>query len=115
MLDPATVDWTCERCRVTVSWRADVKSPEMPKSWSDEGGELHCLNCRRDLAGEAGLADLPEDAPAADRQRLHSHARVEFEIKREPNRADNQIAQVCHTSVISVRKARERLGVHRSD
>jgi hypothetical protein len=115
MPDAPTIDWTCERCRVTVSWRADVKSPEMPASWSNEGGELHCLNCRRDLAGEAGLAGLADDAPAADRQKLHSHARVEFEIKREPDRPDNQIAQVCHTSVISVRKARERIGIPRTD
>jgi hypothetical protein len=115
MPEAPTIDWTCARCRVTVSWRADVETPKLPASWSDEGGELHCLTCRRDLAGEAGLADMPEDAPAADRQRLHSHARVEFEIKRDPDRPDNQIAQVCHTSVISVRKARERIGVPRPD
>jgi hypothetical protein len=115
MPEASTIDWTCARCHVTVSWRADVETPKLPASWSDEGGELHCLTCRRDLAGEAGLADKPEDAPAADRQRLHSYARVEFEIKRDPDRPDNQIAQVCHTSVISVRKARERIGVPRTD
>jgi hypothetical protein len=115
MPEASTIDWTCARCRVTVSWRDDVESPKLPASWSDVDGQLHCLNCRRDLAGEAGLVGMAEDAPAADRQRLHSHARVEFEIKREPDRPDNQIAQLCHTSVISVRKARERIGVPRSD
>ncbi len=30
---------------------------------------------------------------------------------RDPERPDNQIAKSCHTSIIAVRKARDRLGV----
>ena len=103
--------WTCERCSVTVSWMPGAEAPRLPASWSDEDGVLHCLGCRRELAGEAGMADMPEDAPAADRRKQHSHSRIEFEVIRDPQRPDNQIAKVCRTSVVAVRRARERLGV----
>lgn len=112
--DPAAAtDWTCERCGVTVSFMAGAADPGMPSSWVDRDGVLHCLGCRREMAGEAGTAELPEDAPAADRQKRHSHARIEFEIARDPERPDQQIAKACHTSVVAVRKARERLGIPR--
>lgn len=111
----AAVDWTCERCGVTVSFMADAPNPGMPATWVDREGVLHCLGCRRDLAGEAGTADMPEDAPAADRQKRHSHARIEFEVSRDPARPDNQIAKSCHTSVVAVRRARDRLGLPRHD
>lgn len=108
-------DWTCERCQVTVSFMPDVKSPRLPSSWADVEGVLHCLNCRRELAGEAGLEGMPEDAPASERQKFRSHARIEFEVVRDPDRPDNQIAKACHTSIIAVRKARQRLGIPRTD
>ena len=50
-------------------------------------------------------------APAAERQKLRSHARIDFEVKRDPERPDNLIAKSCHTSIIAVRKARARLGI----
>jgi hypothetical protein len=89
----------------------DVEAPRMPASWARVDGGLHCLDCRREHAGEAGIVDLPEDAPQGERQKLRAHARIEFEIARDPDRPDNQIAKSCHTSVISVRKARDRLGM----
>lgn len=107
----ATLDHTCERCRVTVSWMPGVEVPRLPESWSEQDGVLHCLGCRRELAGEEGLAGMPEDAPASDRQRIRSHARLDFEVQRDPERADNRIAKSCHTSIIAVRKARQRLGL----
>jgi hypothetical protein len=107
----ATADWTCTRCEVTVSWMAEVERPELPGTWSREDGELYCLVCRREMAGEAGLARAPEDASAAERQKIESQARIEFEIRRKPDRQDNRIANSCHTSVVAVRKARARLGM----
>ena len=63
------------------------------------------------MAGEAGIAHLAEDAPAEARQKGRSHARIEFEIGRDPSRPDNRIARSCRTSVIAVRKARKRMGL----
>ena len=103
--------WTCDRCEVTVSWMPDVKRPEMPPSWVDVDGVLHCLSCRREVAADAGVDDMPEDTPASERQKLRSHARIEFEVQRDPERPDNRIAKSCHTSIIAVRKARIRLGI----
>jgi hypothetical protein len=115
MPEAATVDWTCERCSVTVSFMPGTNNPKLPSSWSDEGGTLHCLGCQREMAGEAGLEGTTEDTPASDRQKLRSHARIEFEVRRDPERPDNQIAKACHTSVIAVRKARDRLGIPRAE
>ena len=42
---------------------------------------------------------------------MRSQARIEFEIRRDPGRQDNQIAKACGTSTVSVRKARARLGL----
>jgi hypothetical protein len=109
--EPAAADWTCTRCEVTVSWMAEVERPELPATWSREDGGLYCLVCRREMAGEAGLEAAPEDATASERQKLESQARIEFEIKRKPDRQDNRIANSCHTSVVAVRKARARLGL----
>jgi hypothetical protein len=107
----AALEHTCERCEVTVSWMEGVERPMLPASWAKVNGVMHCLDCQREVAGERGLAAMPEDAPASDRQRVRSHARIEFEIGRDPDRPDNQIAKVCHTSVIVVRKTRASMGL----
>jgi hypothetical protein len=101
--------WTCSRCEVTVSFAPDFENTGLPATWSEENGELYCLSCRRDMAGEAGLEDVPEDAPNQTRLQKRSHARIEFEIKRDPSREDNQIAKAVGTSTFAVRKARARL------
>lgn len=103
--------WTCARCDVTVSFTKETASPAMPPTWGAEAGVLHCLECRRSLAGEEALAGLADDAPAEQRQRSQSHARIEFEIGRDPTRPDSRIAKSCHTSVVAVRKARDRMGL----
>ena len=101
--------WTCSRCEVTVSFSPDVVDTGLPSTWSQEDGELYCLSCRRDMAGEAGLEGVDEDTPNQKRLQLRSHARIEFEIKRDPTREDNRIAKACGTSTFAVRKARARL------
>ena len=94
---------------MTVSFAPDVESPRLPTTWAKENGQLYCLACRRDMAGEASLEDIPEDAPDQKRLQVRSQARIEFEIKRDPDRQDNVIAKACGTSTVAVRKARARL------
>jgi hypothetical protein len=103
--------WTCARCQVTVSFSHEVEQPRLPATWVREDGELYCLGCRREMAGEAGLAGVDEDATSQKRQQIRSQARIEFEIQRDPDRQDNLIAKACRTSTVSVRKARARLGI----
>jgi hypothetical protein len=94
---------------MTVSFAPDVERPRLPTTWARDNGELYCLACRRDMAGEAGLEGVDEDAPSQQRQQIRSQARIEFEINRDPERQDNQIAKACGTSTVAVRKARARL------
>jgi hypothetical protein len=107
--------WTCGRCQVTVSFSPEVKRPRLPTTWVREDGELYCLACRRDMAGEAGLAGVDEGLPNQARLQIRSQARIEFEIKRDPDRQDNRIAKACGTSTVAVRKARARLGLTAPD
>ena len=101
--------WTCSRCEVTVSFAPDFVNTGLPPTWVEEGGELYCLGCRRDMAGEAGVEGTDEDTPSQKRLQMRSHARIEFEIKRDPTREDNRIAKAVGTSTFAVRKARARL------
>jgi hypothetical protein len=89
----------------------EVKRPRLPDDWVEQDGLLYCLACRRELAGEAGLAAASEDLPTDRRLQLKLHARVEFEVLRDPARPNTRIAKACRTSIPAVRKARERLGL----
>jgi hypothetical protein len=104
-------DWTCARCEVTVRWMAEVERPELPATWIREGDELFCLACRRERAGEAALVGINEGTSAARLKQIESRARVEFEMKRRPEREDGRIAKACHTNVKAVQQARVRLGM----
>jgi hypothetical protein len=108
--EPAA-DWTCARCEVKVSWTAEVERPALPATWVREGDELYCLGCRRERAGEDALAGLDEGATAERRHQVESRGRIDFELKRRPERENNRIAKSCHTSVKAVQKARVRLGL----
>jgi hypothetical protein len=108
--EPAA-DWTCDRCEVTVSWTADTEVPALPGTWIREGDELYCLGCRRERAGEAALVELDEATSVERRHQVETRARVEFEMKRRPEREDGRIAKACHTNVKTVQKARVRLGL----
>jgi hypothetical protein len=94
-----------------VSFASTVKRPRLPTTWARQDGRLYCLSCRRDLAGEAGLEGIDEDTPRDRRLQIRSQAQIAFEINRDPERPDNQIAKACRTSTLSVRKARARLGL----
>jgi hypothetical protein len=107
----APADWTCARCEVTVSWMPEVERPELPGTWIREDGELYCLACRRERAGEVALAALEETVPAARRAQVESRGRIEFEMRRQPETQDSRIAKTCHTSIKAVQQARVRLGM----
>jgi hypothetical protein len=94
---------------MTVSFAPDVEKPRLPTTWAKEDGQLYCLACRRDMAGEAGLDGVDEDLNDQKRLQIRSQARIEFEINRDPSRQDNEIAKACGTSTVAVRKARARL------
>ena len=85
--------WTCARCEVTVSFSHEVERPRLPSTWSRENGELYCLGCRREMAGDAGVALLDEGASrtfatapdARDSQALGDRARIDLRVRpREP-------------------------------
>jgi hypothetical protein len=113
MPETATAGWTCAKCEMTVSWMEGVEKPKLPTTWAKENGLLYCLSCRREMAGDAGVEGLAEDASLDTLQQARSRARIEFELQREPDRQDNRIAKSCHTSIAAVRKARDRLGMER--
>jgi uncharacterized protein YdaU (DUF1376 family) len=113
MPETATAGWTCTRCEMTVSWMPEVEKPRLPATWARENGELYCLSCRRDIAGDVGVEGLAEDASNDERSKTRSRARIEFELQREPDRQDNRVAKSCNTSIAAVRKARDRLGMER--
>jgi hypothetical protein len=106
-----TIEWTCARCEMTLTFAPEVKRPRLPTTWAREDGLLYCLSCRREMAGEAGVEGLDDDTPNDKRLQIRSQARIAFEINRDPERPDNQIAKACRTSTVAVRKARARLGV----
>jgi hypothetical protein len=87
------------------------KTAEPPANWAKESGHVYCLACRRQLAGEAATDAAPEDASADVLRKLEVAARIEFEIRRDPDVHDGQIAKACRTSIATVRTARERLGI----
>jgi hypothetical protein len=109
--DAPVADWTCSRCEVTVSWMAETERPALPSTWAEDSGQLYCLACRRERAGEAAVLRLKEGASAETRRQASSRARAEFEVKRRPESEDTRIANACSCSVAAVRKARVRLGL----
>ncbi|HKG36356.1 MAG TPA: hypothetical protein VKA89_07975 [Solirubrobacterales bacterium] len=102
--------WTCGRCGVTASWMPGTGEGR-PADWEEVEGELHCLVCRRAVAGEEGVEAEDEEKNAATRARIRTAAVIEFEIRRDPSRANGTIARACRTSVPAVVKVRQRIGI----
>lgn len=107
----STESFTCDRCEMTVQWMTGHETPDRPAHWTKDAGNLHCLACRRDLAAEAGAELLPEDTPLDERVKAKTHARLDFEVNRDPERGDGEIAKACRSTVAGVKKSRERLGL----
>jgi len=78
-----------------------------PPNWfTGEGGDSYCLVCRRERAVEIALEDAG-DVGIEARAKLRSAAVIEFEIERDPDRTEGEIASAAGTSVGAVRKARK--------
>jgi hypothetical protein len=105
----AAPSWTCVRCEVTIRYLPGHKPAGTPSGWTKKNGQHYCLNCRRELAAEEGFANAPDDMPMEKRVKLRTTAVVEFEILRDPERPNGEIAKVAHCSIPAVAKARQRL------
>jgi hypothetical protein len=103
--------WTCGYCSVEVHWVGDQENRGLPANWAEERGGPVCLACRRELAADAAVADTESELSVQERAKLRSFALLEFEVTRDPNRSNAQIASAVHTSVVAVQKARDRLGI----
>jgi hypothetical protein len=102
-------EWVCTRCGMTSRWTRGLAGADAPPNWAcTDDGAYYCLACRRELAVEAALEDAG-DAGIEARAKLRSSAVVEFEITRDPDRTEGEIARAARTSIGAVRKARKRL------
>ena len=106
--------WACDRCGVSIS-QMTGEHTELPENWvsSDEG--QFCLNCRRERAGEAALASIPDDASHAERAQLRRNALLEFEVQRDPDRTNGEIARACRATAPAIAETRRRLGLPEAD
>ena len=106
-MDDATA-WTCENCGVRAT-RMPGFGTGRPQGWTNKGGEITCLLCRR---AEAGVRGVEAAGPATGEKmvRIRTASVIEFELERDAERSNSVIANVCHTSVPTVVKVRNELG-----
>ena len=100
--------WTCVRCDVTIRWMPGHEPTATPAGWDHVDGDPHCLRCRRDHAAEQAV----EGAPGVDRAaraKLRAAAVLEFELRRDPDRPNGEIAKAVRCSVPAVVKTRRRI------
>jgi DNA-binding CsgD family transcriptional regulator len=105
----SAASWTCNRCGVTTRYLPGREPGGPPAGWSVDGGDTHCLTCRRDLAAEAAYHRAGPDTPREDRAKLRARGRIDFEIARDPERTNGEIAKSLGCSVPAVVKARREL------
>jgi hypothetical protein len=100
------VEFTCARCEVTSRWTEGLGAAT-PPNWVKEKGLYYCLACRRERAMEQAVEKAGgERVSTADRAKLRSAAVVDFEIARDPDRTEGEIAKAARASIGAVRKAR---------
>lgn len=93
--------WRCSGCDMSVSFEAG-KAPKQPDGWSKRGGKWLCLRCRREeVMDKAGSG--PEGW-ASRRQAL-----IEFELLRDREATEMEIAKRASCSTAVVRKVRASL------
>lgn len=104
----ATKSWVCSRCDVRASWLPGGDGGT-PPGWGKVGTQLHCLACRRAVAGEAAVeaAELDKTETVT---RVRTAGVIRFEIERDPSRSNSVIARVCRTSVPAVLRVRGGMG-----
>lgn len=100
--------WVCDGCGVCVSWIDDRRGP-LPDTWARSADGCFCLKCRRDRAADSAMAAAPEDTSRDARAKLRRASLIEFEIRRTPEMANNQIARVCRSSTPAVAAVRRRI------
>ena len=101
--------YSCDRCEVTISWMPGHEQKGLPAGWTRRNGKAHCLHCRRALAAEAANETAPPNATREERAKMRAQALIEFEIRRDPDRPNGEIAKIVRCSVPAVLKARRRL------
>jgi hypothetical protein len=95
-------NWTCQECRVHVRYEDGAKAPKRPDGWSKSAGKWLCLRCRRErVMDEAGSG---VEGYASRRKAL-----IEFELMRDREATEMDIAKVASCSTAVVRKVRHTL------
>jgi hypothetical protein len=80
-----------------------------PAGWDAKNGKSHCLRCRRAEAAEDAIQRAPADTNREDRAKIRAAAILDFEILRDPDRPNGEIAKVVRCSVPAVVKSRRRI------
>jgi hypothetical protein len=101
--------WRCERCDVTISYMPGHERKAAPAGWDMNGGKSHCLRCRRAEAAEQAIERAPADTTREERAKIRAAAILDFEILRDPDRPNGEIAKVVRCSVPAVVKSRRRI------
>lgn len=91
------------------TWANGLAEGSAPPHWiRDEDGRHYCLACRRERAIEHALEEAGE-VDIEVRAKLRSKALVRFEIARDPERTEGEIAKAARTSIGAVRSARREI------
>jgi hypothetical protein len=106
---PSSQKWRCQRCDVTISYMPGHERKAPPAGWDTKGGVSHCLRCRRAEAADAAIEKAPAGTTREERAKIRATAVLEFEILRDPDRPNGEIAKVVRCSVPAVLKSRRRL------
>jgi hypothetical protein len=101
--------WRCQRCDVTISYMPGHERKGPPAGWENKSGASYCLRCRRAEAADEAIERAPADTTREERAKMRATAVLEFEILRDPNRPNGEIAKVVRCSVPAVLKSRRRL------
>jgi hypothetical protein len=101
--------WRCERCDVTISYMPGHERKGPPAGWETKASKSYCLRCRRAEAADAAIERAPANTTREERAKIRATAVLEFEILRDPDRPNGEIAKVVRCSVPAVLKSRRRL------
>jgi hypothetical protein len=95
---------------VTISYMPGHERKSAPAGWETKpGGKSHCLRCRRADAAEMAIEKAPANTTREERAKIRAAAILDFEILRDPDRPNGEIAKVVRCSVPAVVKSRRRI------
>lgn len=95
--------WTCANCTVTVSYPKE-SAPEQPGGWAHSEKRWLCLGCRRDEVMDQAAAKNGAEGFVPRRQAL-----IEFELLRDRDATEVEVAKRAHCSSATVRKIRRAM------